>query len=229
MAEKIDIHEGVAIGRLTVTGEIDRSTGIIRVRCTCECGASRFFRKSDLRSGRTKSCGCLQRELVAKRSRTHGQSSTKAGVSPEYKVWAGILNRCNNTKATSYPNYGQRGITVCNRWQAGDGRSSGFECFISDMGRRPSPRYTIEREDNDGNYEPGNCSWALREKQVRNRRISLRVVWQGKEMHLLEACELEGQRPGMVRYRLQSGWTLDRALTEPVKKSHRAKAYRHYP
>lgn len=110
--------------------------------------------------GESRSCGCLKDEILKTASRTHGHSSP---VSPEYRAWNNMRNRCSNPKVNHYQDYGGRGIRVCARWQI-------FENFLADMGRRPSPLYTLERMDNDGNYEPGNCKWATRYEQQHNKR-----------------------------------------------------------
>ena len=88
----------------------------------------------------------------------------------EWQSWSGMLTRCSNPKQASYKDYGGRGITVCARWRCGDGERTGFECFLADMGPKPSPAHTLDRRQNDGNYEPGNCRWATRSEQMLNRR-----------------------------------------------------------
>lgn len=122
--------------------------------CKCECGAVVTVRTGCLRRGDTQSCGCLRSEIITK----HGGSA-----SPEYWVWHAMHQRCENPKHESYRNYGARGITVCERWRE-------FADFIADMGPRPSPGHSIDRLDNDGPYEPGNCQWATKPEQGRNRR-----------------------------------------------------------
>lgn len=127
--------------------------------CRCDCGNVAIVRRSCLRRGATKSCGCLQRELIVDRSRTHGLVAT-----PEYHSWNGMKARCTNPKGKDWNRYGGRGIRVCDRWL------NSFENFLADMGRRPGPGYSIERKENDGNYEPGNCCWATAKDQAKNRR-----------------------------------------------------------
>lgn len=93
---------------------------------------------------------------------------------PEYRAWAGMLKRCKNPKDIGYKNYGGRGITVCVRWES-------FDNFLNDMGRKPVASYSLDRKNNDGNYEPSNCRWASRHEQAGNRRINKRGdPWRGK-------------------------------------------------
>lgn len=126
--------------------------------CRCDCGAESVAYAGNLRSGKTKSCGCNQNNGAS--GRTHGLSDS----APEYKTWAGIKRRCFNKNDKAYPAYGGSGITVCDRW------STSFEAFFSDMGPKPGPEYSIDRIDGTRGYEPGNCRWATDTQQARNRR-----------------------------------------------------------
>ena len=125
--------------------------------CHCDCGTERGVRGFVLRNGESKSCGCLQRELVTKRLTTHGMSKTRA-----YSIWENMKQRCQNPNSTGYHYWGGAGIGVCDRWQK-------FENFYADMGEPPDG-LTLDRKDNDKGYSLENCKWSTRLEQVHNRR-----------------------------------------------------------
>jgi len=131
--------------------------------CRCDCGTTRTVLAGNLTNGTSASCGCSRTESTAARCRSHGESSHSGGT-PEYRTWRNILIRCSCRKHPSWSRYGGRGIAVCNRWL------HSFQNFLSDMGRKPTPEHSIDRINNDGNYEPSNCRWATRSQQMRNRR-----------------------------------------------------------
>ena len=129
----------------------------------------------------------------------------------EYRVWQAMRVRCFNPGCKAYKNYGGRGITVCDRWK------DSFEAFYQDMGPKPSLDHEIDREDNDGNYEPGNCRWATRSNNSRNRRSCIWVMFEGKRRLLIELCEQFGVRSDTIRRRLKCGETADEAFANPIR------------
>ena len=152
------VHPGDRFYRLTVIGRSDRRDGKNTCwHCRCDCGRETVVSTGQLRRGTSKSCGCLAIELARAR-KEHGMADT-----PVYRVWQAMKNRCYNPKQRAYPYYGGRGISVCGRWR------ESFSSFLSDMGMPPTGM-SLDRIDNDGNYEPGNCRWATTLQQRHNRR-----------------------------------------------------------
>lgn len=186
--------DGMQFHRLFVKHRVSGSLWL----CTCSCGKEINTTTHQLRSGKTKSCGCLSRERVTK----HGMEGT-----PTYNTWAHMLSRCRNSKHKQYSDYGGRGIEVCDRWLK-------FENFFADMGEKPDG-LSLDRVDNDGNYEPSNCRWASDRQQVNNRRNSP-TGRDGKS--LAELAREHGLPWRRVFERVRSGWDVERALNTPIRK-----------
>lgn len=162
----MSVHVGQRIGRLVIVERIAPlrgGDGHAKWRCKCDCGGEVTVFAANLK--RTKSCGCFRREHLASVATTHGYLRGRKEHSL-YRTWTGMRRRCTAVDAHNYRYYGGRGIAVCARWED-------FGAFVADMGERP-PSTTLDRINNDGNYEPGNCRWATRKQQRSNRRERVR-------------------------------------------------------
>ena len=218
MPRKGDIEDltGRVFGRLTVTGRgpngYRNGRPVATWVCACACGATVGTKRSDLVSGDTKSCGCLKRDLTSALRRKHG--ATIGGRTPEYRTWKAMRQRCESPRYADFANYGGRGIAVCARWR------ESFAAFLADMGRKPSPAHTIERINNDGNYEPGNCRWATQREQSRNTRRNHILEFNGVRMPLVEWSERQGISFGALLARVRRGWTTERALFQVARSRH---------
>lgn len=199
MSKKPQDRVGLRYGRLVVTGSIyvrGLGTGW---KCLCDCGKEIYADGSNLNSGNTQSCGCYHASL----HRTHGKTKSRI-----YSIWKGMLRRCQKPHAPEYRHYGGRGITVCERWQK-------FENFLEDMGEPPDG-LTIDRTNNDGNYEPGNCTWATYSEQLNNRRNNFVIEAFGKKQTLYQwAAEMKMPPTTLKNRILRSKLPPEVALTAP--------------
>lgn len=181
--------------------------GSIKWECICGCGKTSFPTTGDLLSGKSQSCGCQMGGTG--REVRHGLSYTKI-----YRTWASIKNRCYNINSKAYLDYGGRGIKVAECWR------QSFEVFLKDVGFPPTPEHEIDRINNNGDYEPGNCRWVLTEVQNRNKRDTIKIMLNGKEVCLAEACRIVGVKYSLISQRLKSktNWSFEEAIKVPSGK-----------
>ena len=200
---------GKKFGRLTVL----RDDGYIRPKkpayhCVCECGNTTRVDGSFLRTGKTKSCGCLRQEVAARSVRamntTHGKFGTRI-----YRIWTMMIQRTCNPRTKEYKRYGGRGIRVTEAWKH-------FENFYADMGDPPTEEHTLDRLDTDGDYCKANCRWATVVEQQNNRRDNVFLEWNGRKQTLAQWAREVGLNPSTLSRRLGAGWKLEEALTTPV-------------
>lgn len=197
--------------RLTVIKRAENRNNSVYWICLCECGNIIETRGERLKNGRTKSCGCLREENFRKINHfTHGLSNRT-----EYGTWASMKQRCYNSKTIGFENYGGRGITVCDKWR------NDFVAFFKDMGPRPSPKHSIERINNDGNYEPGNCYWATKEKQANNSRRNHKITARGQTLSMSEWAHLVGIQRSTLRCRIIRGISPEKAIFTPIGQLHK--------
>jgi hypothetical protein len=186
--------------------------------CVCECLCDHKKRSVVLRwhllNGKNTNCGCLRKYRM-----THAMTGT-----PTYYTWDSMIQRCTNPHSQSYADYGGRGIKCCDRWRFGDGIRSGFECFLADMGERPSAEHSLDRINVDGDYEPGNCRWATVEEQQNNRRDNCYITWHGQTKTLKQWSEKLGIKYVTLQARIKIyGWSIDEAFTQNVNKRNNEK------
>jgi len=195
---------GQKFGRLLVLSRAASDPkGNARWLCSCDCGNSKSVLGQSLRIGVTVSCGCYHSEAVSKRARTHGSSATRG-----YGAWSGMIQRCTNPNSKKWHRYGGRGIEVCAQWRT-------YEGFHADMGDRPDWA-SIDRINNDGNYEPSNCRWATAREQQNNMSTNHHISVCGDVMTIAEAGRRFGVKTETIRGRIRSGWAEDRAAQQPT-------------
>lgn len=201
-------------GRLTVVGEGDLYRGPNgknrrRARCKCDCGNETDVVCVYLRTGKTKSCGCAVVDAVRVRSVKHGHTVGRKPT-PEYRAWCEIVKRCEQAARSNFNDYGGRGIGICESWR------SSFDQFYLDVGPRPSPKHSIDRINNNGNYEPGNCKWATSLEQCRNRRSNVWVTIDGETLCLVDAARKYGIQRQTLAWRIRRGWSHEDAAKTPT-------------
>lgn len=170
----------------------------------CTCGTTKVINCSNVKHGKSTSCGCHHKEIITK----HGGSSD-----PVYKVWGQMKARCYNENHLEYHNYGGRGIIVCDQWLD---KETGYVTFYADMGHRPQGAYSIERKLVNGNYCPENCCWETMENQQKNKRNNVMLTYNGKTQCLADWAREIGVRPNVISRRIEAGWSVEKAITAPL-------------
>ncbi|HQV54297.1 MAG TPA: hypothetical protein PLX17_02230 [Chitinophagaceae bacterium] len=174
----------------------------VKFKCLCDCGKVKDIFARNIKRGLTKSCGCGIGEM-AKLIHTHHGNHTLTFTTSEYNAWCNMKARCGRPNHPQYPDYGARGIFVCDRW------ISSFENFILDMGDKPSEKHTLERVDNDKEYSPENCKWDTRPNQNRNRRSNVYIEYNGLNLCIQDWAILLNTKFMNIKNALVRGKTFD--------------------
>lgn len=175
--------------------------GDVYWNCLCDCGKTKVAMNGSLKSGDTKSCGCLYRKR--KNNLKHGMVYTAT-----YESWSGMLKRCTNSNSDVYRHYGGRGIKVCVRWKK-------FENFYGDMGDKPKNK-SLDRINNNENYTPKNCKWSTQKEQTNNKRNNHRITIKGKTRTVTEWSDFVGIKKDTIFMRIHRGWSPEKAVLTPL-------------
>jgi len=225
MPPRILIEPLSRFGRLVYLAEKPSRSNRRRGLFRCDCGQEIEIATHDVRSGHTRSCGCLHTDVL-RTPKTHGATTiavtggaARSGGTAEYRAWRAMKERCHRRTAVNFRNYGGRGIRVCERWE------TSFSTFLSDLGPKPSPRHSLDRfPDNDGNYEPGNVRWATWKEQCRNKRTNTTVECRGARRLICEWAEISGVPEESISARLRKGWAVADAIFRPLRYARRSAA-----
>lgn len=197
MGKIIDLS-GNRYHRLTVISFNYRIGTSYYWNCRCDCGKMTSTKSNSLKNGNTKSCGCWYIDSRYLIGRTHGDSKR----TKEYYSWLAMKRRCLIKNDKRYHDYGGRGIKICEQW------AYNYPKFLQDMGRAPSKHHSIERINNDGNYEPNNCKWSTRKEQQNNMRSNVIIEYNGETKTLAMWCDYLKLRYGTISTRLKRGWSI---------------------
>lgn len=187
---------GEKFGRMTIIRRVDK----LLVRCRCDCGTKKVVRALSLKYGHINSCGCLRKELLVTKNRTHGRAHTRT-----YAIWSGMITRCSNPARREYKWYGGRGIEVCKRWTK-------FQNFLDDMGEVPAG-FSIDRINPNGPYSKDNCRWATATEQAANKSQTIYMTLLGETKPMAAWAKDLGIPYGTLKSRRRLGWSDERALT----------------
>ena len=210
---KLDLT-GHRYGNLLVIKESHTNKKIVYWKCVCDCGKETIVQRNHLRSGHTKSCGCLWVKNLKEMHITHG-ANVGGEVKPEYLAWCHMKSRCTNPNVERYPEYGGRGIKVCERWLG----ENGFANFYSDLGDKPTPNHSLDRyPDVNGDYEPANVRWGTDEQQSRNKRNNHFYEYMGERMIAVDWAKRLGVTKGAIQNAIKRGKTFQEVV-EHFKKT----------
>jgi hypothetical protein len=198
-----EMYIGKKFGRFVVESICDgyKNRSISKVSCVCECGKRKDVLLRNVLNGKSSSCGCYRSQRIREIATTHGLSNSRT-----YGIWNGMIQRCTNSNRRGFPDYGGRGIGVCQRWL------NSFEAFLEDMGHPPSRKHSIERIENDGNYEPVNCRWATSREQSLNKSTNRWITFGGRTQCLEDWAKETGIDKTTIFNRLKAGWEASKAL-----------------
>lgn len=202
-----DIKIGQKIERWTIL-KIEPPKRLRRAFCRCTCGSEKWVLLITIANGKSKSCGCLHREEMSKTFKKHGKWRSRA-----YHAWESIVQRCKNRNNKQFKNYGKRGIGVCDRWLS-------FENFYKDMGD-PQKGMSIDRVNNNGDYEPSNCRWATNKEQNRNKRTNVIIEYHGQKRCVQDWAEITGIHANTIHQRMKKRWPLTAVFSKEKFKGGR--------
>jgi len=187
---------GLTFGRLTVLRRSENRGDRVVWLCKCECGQEKSIEANSLRTGKTKSCGCLLSETMRKRQYKHGFGNERLWI-----IWRNMIDRCTNTKHPNYRRYGGRGTSVCNEWK------NNYLAFKSwALSHSYADNLTIDRTDNNGNYEPDNCKWVTTDVQDYNKRNTVYITIGNETKNLKEWSRTSGLSKNLIYSRFKRGW-----------------------
>jgi len=213
---------GQSFGRLVVV-ELVKRGNVTVWRCRCACGKMLDVRAGNLKNGNSQSCGCLRDEIARVRATKHG-AGANGQLQPEYKCWRDVIARCEQRNRKTFKHYGERGIKICAGWR------DSYPSFARDMGPKPSPLHSIDRKDGSGGYDCGhcedcrsrgvtkrNCRWATKTEQSNNTTRNVRLTFRGRTQTVAQWCDELGRQRSATSARLKRGWSVEDALTVPVR------------
>jgi len=207
MPKFIDLT-GKTFNQLTIIERAENTKqGKARWVCRCTCGKISTIDGANIRNGHTKSCGCFAKESLEKNRYRHGMAHTS-----EYGIWCNILQRCNNPNDKAFKDYGGRGITICDEWK------NDFMAFYNHVGKRPSPKHSIDRINNDGNYEPNNVRWATQKQQSNNQRSNVKITLYGIALSMTQWAKISHTPLSTICCRIKRGCPHEKAIFQPANK-----------